>query len=106
MAAQEVRRGLLNKMPNSLRNCVNKHTMQSLPVVSNPLNVNRFNASSTGNNAALCNNPLLGLQYNLNKPAADARSNPSPLSTSSNANSAPQPTNTQHQQLLAQLARK
>ena len=110
MAAQEVRRGLLNKMPGSLRNCVNKHTMQSLPSSSNPL-INKFNTANQNNmpnpnNNAVLNNPLLGFQYNLNKTSSDARSNPSPLSTSSNANSAPQPSNTQQQQLLAQLARK
>lgn len=108
MAAQEVRRGLLNKMPGSLRNCVNKHTMQSLPSSSNPL-INKFNTANQNNmpnpnNNAVLNNPLLGFQYNLNKTSSDARSNPSPLSTSSNANSAPQPSNTQQQQLLAQLA--
>ena len=63
MAAQEVRRGLLNKMPNSLRNCINKHTLiQQQTICSNqsnfPLNLNNivgFNPLMVGNNNSLNN---------------------------------------------------
>lgn len=103
MAAQEVRRGLLNKMPNSLRNCINKHT---LGIPSNAAS----NFSSNLNNSS-ANNPSLSNSLNipgfsLKQNTSDSRSNPSPLSTAS----APGSTNlsssatSQQQQLLAHLS--
>jgi C-terminal binding protein len=51
MAAQEVRRGLMSKTPNSLRNCVNKHLLKSSSSPSTPstlLSSNQINSNSNG----------------------------------------------------------
>jgi C-terminal binding protein len=97
LAAQEVRRGLLNKMPNSLRNCVNKEFLTN----SNSTSINGRNNSEITNN-----NILRG-----NSPAA-ATITMNPLSTTSilsSTSSSPSPNNStqqqqQQQQLLAHLS--
>ena len=98
LAAQEVRRGLLNKMPNSLRNCVNKEFLTN----SNLSSINGRNNSEITNN-----NILRG-----NSPAA-ATITMNPLSTTSivsSTSSSPSPNNSstqqqqQQQQLLAHLS--
>lgn len=51
MAAQEVRRGLLSKTPNSLRNCVNKHLLKSSSASSTPSTLqssNQINSNTNG----------------------------------------------------------
>jgi len=50
MAAQEVRRGLLSKAPNSLRNCVNKHLLKSSSSSSTPSTLLSNNQISSNNN--------------------------------------------------------
>jgi C-terminal binding protein len=130
MAAQEVRRGLLNKMPNSLRNCVNKELL-ALSSSSSNNNMNNMNNSSShsshsisnltnGRSNELTNSMNNGLIRNsspnssANSTAAAAAAtaavslNPlstaSILSTSSPNSSSPSSVQQQQQQLLAHLS--
>ena len=114
LAAQEVRRGLLNKIPNSLRNCVNKEllaaaTASSLSNGSN--NNNNNNNGQSNNNSGLSNS---NSNMNLNSINLPSTSPPNlaaglsglagnPLVNPLLANSA---LATNPQQLLAQLSRK
>ncbi len=117
MAAQEVRRGLLNIMPNSLRNCINKHMLVSSSSSSNGLtnsniaqsyfssNLNSltgssFNGNLIGNSNSIASFP--GTQ----KITSDLCSNLSPLSSTSKQNENNSVENKQQQQLLAHLACK
>ena len=71
MAAQEVRRGLLNKMPISLRNCVNKELLMAAQSngsssgqsMSNSTNGGNLMLSNSANPSLLNNN---GLSNNAN----------------------------------------
>ena len=94
MAAQEVRRGLLNKMPNSLRNCINKHTLPSATATASQ------NAGSSLSAAASM--PIPDRVLTSNKSSYDSRSNPSPALSTSSANAI----GSQQQQLLAHLSCK
>jgi len=56
MAAQEVRRGLINKSPLTLRNCVNKDLLLNLNGNSTLINSNGVNSSNNNNNNNSNNN--------------------------------------------------
>ena len=56
MAAQEVRRGLINKSPLTLRNCVNKDLLSSSNGNSTQTNSNGINSSNSNNNSNSSNN--------------------------------------------------
>ena len=98
MAAQEVRRGLLNKMPNSLRNCVNKDLLSK----SSSSNGSFSNGLGNGNRST--NSPLVNPNLVPNLPATSPHSLnaplPSALLSSSGMSAGHQ------QQLLAHLSRK
>ena len=108
MAAQEVRRGLLNKMPNSLRNCVNKHLLPSagLPQLNGAL-INSNCVTNALNNNNNNSNPLNIAQFNQasSRLGAGSPSNTNPLSTASLLSST-SASNQQQQQLLAHLSCK
>ena len=119
MAAQEVRRGLLNKSPLSLRNCVNKELLLNSNANStgnNPNGNNSLNSNNVNNNNGLSNSN--NSSSNSNASSNNIRSGSSPanllgasmgnpltaasiLSASSNLNSS-----NSNAQLLAQLSCK
>lgn len=100
MAAQEVRRGLLNKMPNSLRNCINKHMLINIPNSTGNMNLSS-NMNNNGNNVSNSNKVNMSNVSN-----NDSRSAQSPLSTVANNTGTPNNANanSQQQQLLAHLS--
>ena len=126
MAAQEVRRGLLglNKLPNSLRNCVNKELLASSTFNSNMAslggmgnggsngmgnggsNMSNMLSLGMGLNASTSNRGQGGSPSGLNTvamAAAAAAASGNPLSTASILSSS---ANSQQQQFLAQLSCK
>jgi hypothetical protein len=56
MAAHEVRRGLINKSPLTLRNCVNKDLLLNSNGNSTQTNSNGTNSSNSNNNTTSSNN--------------------------------------------------
>ena len=56
MAAHEVRRGLINKSPSTLRNCVNKDLLLNSNGNSTPINSNGINSSNNNNSTNNGNN--------------------------------------------------
>jgi C-terminal binding protein len=59
MAAQEVRRGLLSKTPNSLRNCVNKHLLKSSSSSSTSSSSQSSNQINSNTNGLTSGNEVL-----------------------------------------------
>ena len=115
MAAYEVRRGLINKSPSTLRNCVNKDLLlnsngNSTPINSNGINSsNNNNSNNNGNNNTNSNGNSNGLSNSNNRSGSSPANligaslgNPltaaSLLTASSNLNSS-----NPSAQLLAQL---
>ena len=115
LAAQEVRRGLLNKIPNSLRNCVNKELLAvSSSTFLNGSNNNNNNGQSINSTTSSCvgnsNNSAININSmpstsppNMSAGLGALAGNPlvNPLLANPALAAAANP-----QQLLAQLSRK
>jgi len=106
MAAQEVRRGLLNKMPNSLRNCVNKQYLSSLSTSTTVTN-QQNGGSTNGNNTLNTTINLNGLNSVVPNRGASPMTTNNLNSMSSilgNQPTSASPNLSQQQQLLAHLS--
>ena len=91
MAAQEVRRGLLNKMPMSLRNCVNKDLLTNSHQINNTNSNGGSISNSNGINSILStNNNNLNLN-NINNNSNSLNNNG--MSNSNNNRSGNSPAN-------------